>query len=557
MKKLLVRVTLMMSLALLTVGCSTYQDAGSNSASQESNGNVAVKEEGYKEITIGTGGEILTLDTNKSNDSYSAEVLYHAGEGLLRSYNNEIVPGLAESYEMADDQVTYTFHLREAAWEDGEPITANDFVYSFQRFFDPHTGASEVDLFLGIKNAKAINKGELTDLNELGVVALDEKTLQVTLEAPSVLFIHNLAATANLYPLRKDFVESAGELYGTDTTHFISSGPFKVTSWVSQSEITYEKNESYWNAENIYLDKINRVIIGDDNTRVSMYDNKEIDINYNVPSLSAANYSEDEIFSTPAGGMVTLQFNLDGMTEETGKVLSNLNFRKALSYAIDRSAVVNAVVGGSNIAAGRFIDPVVPGVNDTYVTEYPINEVPVTADSQKAQEYLAKALQELNMTADELPTFTYVCMESSTYKLFAEAMIDSWKNVLGLDCFEVTQYPVPTAITKMLNREYDLYWQKCSASLDDPYEYMAYWVADGSINVTGWEDATYTELVEKTNTLFDPKERLAVFAEAEAYLLENGPQIPIYYPGNYHTIADSVTGVTYGKDIEYLYADIK
>lgn len=554
MKKSLIRTLITLSLALTTVGCSTYQNSETGSATKASDENTTG---GYKELTIGTSGEILTLDSNKSNDSYSAEVLYHTSEGLLRLNNKEIVPGLAESYEESEDKTTYTFHLREANWEDGESITANDFVYSFQRFFDPNTGASEVDLFLGIKNAKAINQGEITDLSELGVVAVDEKTLQITLEEPSVLFISHLAATPNLYPLRQDYVEASGEKYGTDSDYFLASGPFKVSSWVSQSEIVYEKNENYWDAENIYVDKINRVIIGDANTRVSMYDNEEIDVNVDVPALSIGNYSEEEVFSAPVGTTVTLQFNLDGMTEETGKVLSNVNFRKALSYAIDRSAVVNAIVGSSNTPAGRFIDPVVPGIKDTYDNEYPIAELPITADAEKAKAYLDKALEELNMTIEELPTFTYVCMESSTYKLFAEAMLDSWKNVLGLECFDVKQYPVPTAITNMLNGEYDLYWQKYSADLNDPYEYLSAWVADGSINVTGWKDDFYSELIESTNTMFDSAERLSVFAQAEGYLLDNGPQVPVYYAGNYFTVSSHVSGITYGKDLEYLYADVE
>lgn len=554
MKKSLVSTLMTLSLALITVGCSTYQSADAGSMTQTSDEAGA---EDYKELTIGTSGEILTLDTNKSNDSYSAEVLYHTSEGLLRLNDKEVVPGLAESYEESEDKTTYTFHLREANWEDGEPITAHDFVYSFQRFFDPNTGAPEVDLFLGIKNAEAINQGEITDLSQLGVVALDEKTLQITLEEPSVLFISHLAETSKLYPLRQEYVEAAGEKYGTDSDHFLASGPFKVSSWASQSEIVYEKNENYWDAERINLDKINRVIIADANTRVSMYDNEEIDINIDVPALSTSNYSEEEVFSAPVGTTVTLQFNLDGMTEETGKVLSNVNFRKALSYAIDRSAVVNAIAGSSNTPAGRFIDPVVPGVEDTYANEYPIDELPLTADAAKAKAYLDKALEELNMTTTELPTFTYVCMESSTYKLFAEAMLDSWKSVLGLECFDVKQYPIPTAITNMLNGEYDLYWQKYSADLNDPYEYLSAWVADGSINVTGWKDDFYSELIESTNTIFEPSERLAVFAEAEAYLLDNGPQVPIYYAGNYFTVSPHVSGITYGKDLEYLYADVE
>ena len=250
------------------------------------------------------------------------------------------------------------------------------------------------------------------------------------------------------------------------------------------------------------------------------------------------------------------QLNLDGTSEETGRVLSNLNFRKALSYAIDRTSMVNAIVGGCNIPAGRFVDPEVPGTSGKYVEEYPINEVSLTSDPEKAREYLAKALEELGMTADQLPTCTYVAMESSNYKLFAEAVVDSWKTVLGLNCIDVQQYPVPTAITNMLNRQYDMYWQQCGSSLEDPYDYMAYWTSDGSINVTGWEDEKYTDLIYSTNAMTDRADRLAAFAEAEQYLVDNGPQIPIYYFGSYYTVKSGVQNIMCGKDMEYIYADL-
>lgn len=289
-----------------------------------------------------------------------------------------------------------------------------------------------------------------------------------------------------------------------------------------------------------------------------MFDNGEIDVNMSVPASLKDNYDADTLFNDPAGTTTTLQINMNGMTEETGKVLSNINFIKALSYAIDREGLNMALANGTYDVATRLIDPATPGSTDekSYWEEYPdISGAPTTADSEKANEYLNLALQELGMTKEELPRMTYLCMETGQLKLYAEAIVDSWKTVLGLDCFDIVQYPVPTTIQNMLDGQYDIYWQQNGDDMNDPYMYMAYWTKTGSINVTGWMDDTYTDLINQTELTMDRKERLDLFAEAEQYILDNGPQIPLFFFTTLITVDPAFTGISYGSNTEYLYAD--
>ena len=306
------------------------------------------------------------------------------------------------------------------------------------------------------------------------------------------------------------------------------------------------------------MDKITRLIISDSNTRASMFDNGEIDVNVSVPASLKDNYDENTLKIASAGTTTTLMVNMNGMTEETGKVLSNVNFIKALSYAIDRTALNTALANGTYEVATRLIDPATPGSKEgtTYCEEYPdIAGAPAAADPEKANEYLDKALEELGMTKEELPTITYLCMEIGQLKLYAEAITDAWKTVLGLDCFEIVQYPVPTTIQNMLQGQYDIYWQQCGADLNDPYEYMSYWTTYGSINVSGWMDDTYTGLIDQSETTLDRAERLGYFAEAEQYILDNGPHIPLFFFTNLLAVNPQFTGISYSSDMQYIYAD--
>lgn len=568
MRKKMLGIVLACTMAVSALaGCSTYTDgdpvtdqtqaADSGQTGTQASGDDTA-EAGGKELTIGVSTDVTSLDTSVINDNNSGEVLYHTSSGLLREVGGQVVEEMAESYEISDDNLTYTFHLRDSNWEDGEPITADQFVYAFQRLFDPNTGSTEYEKFLSIVNAQEIVDGEITDLDQLGVKAEDDHTLVITLKQMSPTFITSLAASSNLYPLRKDFVEQCGTAYGTSDENYLSSGPFKLEAWNQGTDVIYVKNDQYFDADKIKMDKITRVVIEDANTRASMFDNGEIDANMTAPTSLKDNYDENTLINSPAGTTTTLQINMNGMTEETGKVLSNVNFIKALSYAIDREGLNTALANGTYDIGTRLIDPATPGSADgtSYWEEYPdISGAPATADPEQANEYLNQALEELGMTKEELPRMTYLCMETGQLKLYAEAIVDSWKSVLGLDCFDIVQYPVPTTIQNMLQGQYDIYWQQSGDDMNDPYMYMSYWVKDGSINVTGWNDDTYTDLINQTELTMDRGERLALFAQAEQYILDNGPQIPLFFFTNLITVNPEFTGINYGSNSEYLYAD--
>lgn len=542
--------------AMVTAGCTTASDntaqPSASAAANQGQGEDGGGETAPKVLRYSRGAEPGTLDSNKSTDEMSNEVLFHIGEGLVRNYDNETVPGIAEKWDLSEDGLTYTFHLRESLWSDGVPLTAHDFEYTFKRFLDPATGASFTETLDPVVNATAYNKGEITDPSQVGVTALDDHTLEIKLTRPVSYFLVTLGSNSYFYPVRQDVVEQYGPDYASDETKLVTNGPFKLEKWAHEAEIRMVKNENYWDKDNIKLDGITQLIVPDSNTAASMYDTGELDYLGDIPAALISGYPDAT--GSLSGSIQMLQFNVEGMTPESGKVIANTNFRKALSYAISRKDIAAAVAPPGTEPASRFILPTF----SSFVADHPFEGVPVEGDAEAAKAYLDKALEELGMTADQLPKIQYVGMEGKN-KVYAEALQDAWLQVLGLSNIDIQILPVPQAIEATMNRQYDIYVQGLSASRDTS-EILGYWLAGGSINWTGWNDEAYTDMYLAAAELVDPKEQEAAIAETEQYLFEHGPLEPFLYPGISYVAHDYVTGIvkgSVGASSQLIYADIR
>jgi oligopeptide transport system substrate-binding protein len=233
-------------LSLVMVGCST---AKPTETTTDENGN------SEKVLRMAIQTEPPNLDPQVGTDTYSITINNALREGLVRFANNEIEPGMAESWEISPDQLTYTFHLRDAKWSDGTAVTAKDFEYSLLRLLNPETASQYAYIAYYIKNAQAFNEGTVTNPAEVGVKAVDDKTFEVTLERPTPYFIKKVGFK-NLFPIRMDIVQAEGETFGTDFTKMVWNGPFKITEYIPNNKTVLEKNADYWDAENVKLAKI-------------------------------------------------------------------------------------------------------------------------------------------------------------------------------------------------------------------------------------------------------------------------------------------------------------
>ena len=266
--------TLTMVASVALVGCGSDKGSGeSGSAEGEKD------KEQYLNMLL--GAEPKTIDQSKSSDSYSSQILANTQEALTRITQDEngkdkIEPGIAESWETSEDGLTWTFKLRDAKWSDGEAITAEHFVYGITRTLLPDTASNYAFLLYPIKNAAAFNAGKAT-AEELGVKAIDEKTVEFTLESPTPFFL-DLTYFKVMQPQREDIIEKHGDKYGSEYDTMLFTGPFVMTEWTHNSQVVLEKNENYWDADKVNLEKVTMKIIKEKTARMNELDSGAVDM---------------------------------------------------------------------------------------------------------------------------------------------------------------------------------------------------------------------------------------------------------------------------------------
>lgn len=504
-------------------------------------------------FTFASTNDLTTLDVSLMNDEMSGLVMYAVNDALIRHEDGKVVPGIAETYDVSDDGLTYTFHLRDAQWSDGVPVTAGDFAYSWLRTLNPATGSSQVETFNSIKGAIAYYSGESTDPATVGISATDDKTLVVTLEAADPFFIESMARSINFYPIRKDYVEKFGADYASSPDKFIGCGPFTLTEWVQTASLTMDKNATYWDAANITLNKVVELVVGDANTAAGMYDLGEVDALYSLNAAQTLTYPE---FKSKESG-TTLQF-LSFLTDE-GKVMANQNLRLALSWAINREAVVNAVSAPGTTVADRIIIPSQTLDGESIAATYPAADgIPAQGDVNKAKEYLNAALADLGLTsADQLPAIRYVAMESTTHKAMAEALQAQWQQNLGVKV-DIDIRPVPQAIGALLSGDFDIFLVSTDAGVD-PDTLLSNFVVGSGNNYSHWSNQEYTDLISAQAFETDYATRFTTLAKAEQMILDAAAIAPLWAPGGAYVAKDYVQGLNFGTwtgSIEFLHTTI-
>ena len=462
---------------------------------------------------------------------------------LVRYYGDELQYDAAESYDVSDDYTVYTFHLRDGLqWSDGEPLTAHDFEYGAYCLLNPDMGSPAAYSWFAIKNASAYNSREVTDWADVGVKALDDTTLEITLEYPLNTFDRTIAVKG-LYPLRQDFVESVGsEQLGSSVDTMLFSGPYVITDWVLENSMELTKNDLYWDSANSFPTKnLHFVEVDDDNTKVAMFENGEVDAIEQVSSQYFDHLS-DYLQSYVGGGIMFLWINQQGTSPETAALLSNQNFRQALNYGFDRASTVTAVNRFYN-PYNRLVDSNFTGPNGgKFVDEYPVDTVPLSGDVDKAKEYLALAMEELGYSdVSELPQLQLITWDASEQRLLLETIIDQWKQNLGLENIQLTQYVIGTAIGSFYDLSYDLF---CITWETDvlPTDIMEAMATGGEVNYGIWSDPAFDELVQQAVSEMDAETQAELTAQAEQIFLDDAAILPLYENGVTSAVQSYVEG---------------
>ena len=450
-----------------------------------------------------------------------------AGEGPAM-FNTEPDYGMAESHEVSDDQMTYTFKIREGVtWSDGQPVTANDFVYSWKRIVNPETASDYGYILDGIVlNAAAIQAGE-KDPSELGIEAVDDKTLKISLEAPCPYFLE-LCAFASLMPLREDVVE--GNANWTDPGTIVTNGPYKIKEWVHDSYISFEKNEAYYDYANLGPNEIKYYLSDSETAILSAYESGEYDFIENVPTDRIADLqAKGDLYINDYVGTYYLYLNCENIPD--------WRVRAAIMLVTDQKNIVeNVTQGGQVPATGIVAAGIADSKGANFADESAKEIAPMYAWLQEnygeendldLHEYedrceLAKILLDEAVAEgfDVNKTIYYRYNTSETHQAIAEAVQEDVKSVLGLS-MELTNQDWNVYTNGLAEGDFGLARLGWIADYNDPITYLELFTNGNSYNYGKYVSNTYTDLINKAKTLPAGDERDALLYEAE-YVLFSG-----------------------------------
>ena len=540
--------------------CGTYSDGTTLSDSSETASTSASETSGESSEAASSGGDSFTfiatqpntLNMIQSQSNLDNYCFYLTQEMLFRPYDGVYEAEVVDTWEVDETNTVYTYHLKETNWSDGTPITADDFAYYLLAQLDPNMGSANASTLIttyGFVNAEAYYNGEC-DVSEVGIKALDDYTLQLTLEEPKADFD---GTNIRVYPLDADFVAEQGEALGGTPENYMCSGPYVLTDWTYGSSLTYEKNDEWLLAgEQFPVQTVTMLQATDANTSVSMFESGEADMILTVDD-DYLDILSDYLVYDVSGSVRAVQLNTTGQGDaEKAALLSNLNFRNALSYALNRDAIVQAV-SPTDTAINRYLfEPMAGNTPESlFQDDYPVESVPLEGDAEQAKAYLQAALDELGYaSADELPELSYLTFENDSYRLMAETLVDQWNQVLGLDNISIELKPIPDAIQSMMSYQYDIYYTSLGVG-STPSTFMNYWITGGSANDVAangtnlFSNAEFDQLVDEASTTMDREARMGLYAQAEQILIDEAPLIMISAPGNYAAVADYVDGFVY------------
>lgn len=519
--------------------CGGEQDENLTSAENSNTSSDSTEE---KVLHLNAAGAIPGLNPTMADNELSFNVINQVFEGLYR-LDQEGEPQLAMAAnepEISEDNKVYTFEIREGAtWSDGTPVTANDFEYAWKKAVNPETGATYGPQFEEIVvGASEILVGDQS-VDELGVQALDEQTLEVTLEEP-VPYFKDLLATAVFFPQPQEFIEEQGEKYATESNYALYNGPFTLANWDGTGETwTYEKNDQYWDKDEVKVDRIEVNVVKNTQTAVDLYENDELD-RVELTGDFVDKYASNEEYDTfLTGGVKFLKMNQGIDSEETD--LANVHVRKALNMALDRDGIVNEILNNGSVVMRGLVGQEVSENPESGKDFREENGDLIGFDEEKAVEHWEQGLDELNKEKLE---FTMTTSDSNSSKTIAENLKHQWETMLpGLEII-IKSVPPKMSVEANVTQNYELILTGWDGDYQDAMTYLNLFITDSPGNHTGYTNEEYDELVLKSkSSLADqPMERWDALLKAEKLLIEDSAVvIPISQSGTAFLQKNNVT----------------
>lgn len=497
-------------------GCGSSSSSSTKSASGSA-----------QELNFNIGSDLKTLDPALNQAVDGGIVLENLFEGLYKPDDNmKPVPGIAESYDLSDDQLTYTFHLRkDAKWSNGDPVTAGDFEYAWKRVLNPDTAAEYAYQMMYLEGAEEYNGGT-GSADAVGVKATDDYTLEVKLTAPCSYFL-DLTSFPCYFPVDQKVAESNKD-WATKAETYVSNGPFKLTDYKIKDGMVLEKSDSYYNKDAVTLDKLNIKFVSDSTSAWANYKAGQFDMVYEVPKAEVpAGQKDGSVTIIPLLGTYYYSINVTDKAAQidpnAAKVLGDKNVREALNLGIDREAIVNALNCGKT-AATSFVPIGLPGADgkDFKDTDY----FPAKGDLTKAKKLLSDA------GYPDGKGFPQIVLlynpEKDEHATIAQAIQQMWKTNLGIDVQLQSQEWKVFQQTRN-DKNFEIARDAWVGDYNDPMTFLDMLQTKSGQNNSGYSNPEYDKIVDEAKVETDANKREELLHQAEAMLMEDYPVLPIYY----------------------------
>lgn len=536
---------------LLICSIGTFTGCGKSEDQAETSNNTSNKaqkdDEQYLNLFLESP---LTLDPNDARNASEIQVIGQVQEGLARVFTDEngkdkLEPAGAEKWEVSEDGLVWTFHLRDNKWSDGKPVTAQNYVDSAIRLLDPDKAFSYAFFAYDIKNAQAYYNKE-AKAEDVDVKAIDEKTLQITLEKPTPQFKEKIAFVC-LYPIRLDVIEKGGETWATDYTKQVYCGPFVIKDWVKDNSITLEKNPNYWDAKNVSLKKVNMTIVDELSTQAQLFDSQQMDV---IQSQNDE-YSKKWDSLAKEGKLQTIKVNMPSMNfigfnqqnGGTSGLMKNANIRKALSLAINREDFVNTIYGQNSPAYGLIPNGILVG-EDEFRSKYPeplkTEYDKYKGNKTKLQDLFKQGLKELGKSEDLSNVKLIFITTGSTAldKSTQEYWKQTWENTLGIKIDMQVFGDSKTYAAARNANEYDIINMGWNGDYNDPMTFADIFISNsGFAKFFGYYSSKeYDDIFKKLDGESDVNKRGDLYSQLEEQLVVKDAGIAPYMYGrqNYY-----------------------
>lgn len=540
--------TITMSIALLfgvlAVGCTKKPNTGAAGGAEQ-------------KFRMLIASEPPSLDPGLAQDNNSSAVLRPIYDALTRmDERGEAKPAAAEKWDISDDGLKYTFHLRKnAKWTNGEPVKASDFEFAWKRALDPGLTppAPYAYQLYYIKNGEEYNTKKITDPSLVGVKAKDDFTLEVELKSPTPYFL-SLVSFYTYFPLNEKAVK-ANPQFAAEAATMVTNGPFLLKEWKHNDSLLLEKNPNYHSAGDIKLTQVTMKILNEAGTMLNMYNTNQIDWagrpTNEFPVDQLPKLKQDKAMNLQIKGIASTYYYEFNTKAEP---FNHVKIRKAFSLAIDRKAIVEKITLGDQVPAYGLVPPGIRGESKTFREE--VKDDYFKSDVAEAKKLLAEGMQEKGYA--KLPAITLIYNKSEAHKKIAEAIVDMWRQNLGVDVkIEVQEFGV--YIKNRQSGNFQVARAGWGADYNDPMTYIDLLQTGGGNNNAKYSNAEYDRLIKEAYGTADQAKRIKAMAQAEKMMINDMPIAPIYYYTGIWAQKGYVKNVfvDYKGDVDFVYGYIE